>query len=133
MSHGIDVGRFEGGPYLTKVQAKEMFESVSPASITPEISDGAITVSPGLGTDNTVQIVPSEATTVTLGAGGVMGVPSRVSLVIIQPSSAGFPVTLAGTIKWSGGAAPIISSSAGTTTIINFMTLDGGQTYFGGV
>ena len=56
----------------------------------------------------------------------------RLIMILRQPSSGGFAVTLP-SAKYASGAAPAISTSAGQITVISFATPDGGTTILGGI
>ncbi|MBN3866467.1 hypothetical protein [Gluconobacter kondonii] len=97
--------------------------SASTLSISPADSDEAVYV-----------LTPTASTSVTFTSGtGAVGRSKRITLIITQPSTGSFPVTFSGNIAWPNGDAPVVSSAASDTTIIKFLTVNGGQTYFGGV
>ena len=96
------------------------------------LSGTDVTVAP-TDTDTALYTLsPSAPTTVTLGANGSAGHQKMVELLITQPTSGGFAVTLAGTIFWPNGISPVISAVADDKTLIRFITTDGGKTYIGG-
>jgi hypothetical protein len=51
--------------------------------------------------------------------------------VLKQDATGGRTVTWPGTVKWSSGAAPTMTSTATKTDIYSFTTVDGGSTWFG--
>ncbi|NHN83924.1 hypothetical protein GOB93_04610 [Acetobacter musti] len=81
--------------------------------------------------DITWDVTPDTALTLTL-AGGTTGVLQRLTLILRQPASGGFTVTLP-PAKYQGGVTPVVSTIAGQTTVITFMTDDAGTTIYGGV
>jgi hypothetical protein len=81
--------------------------------------------------DRTIDYTPNQATTFSL-SGGAAGQFQRVVLIIRQPSSGGFPITLPSNVKWVSGSAPAVDESSGHITILNLGTDDGGATYLGG-
>ncbi len=62
--------------------------------------------------------------------GGVAGELQTITLVI-RGGSGGFAVTLPNNVRWKGGTAPAVDSSAGSINVIRFQTSDGGATYTG--
>ena len=79
----------------------------------------------------------SRAYDVTLSAncsftisGGTNGELQTVSL-LIRGGAGGFSVSLPTNVKWKGGSAPSVDTSAGSLFILRFQTSDGGSTYAG--
>ena len=132
MTSVINPGTFDPGPWLSKAQANILLDYIRPAFRSLAIENGSVVVSARVA-EETVLITPKQDTSVTLGVGGVVGQPYFVRFIITQPSTGGFPVTFSGNIAWPNGDAPVVSSAASDTTIIKFLTVNGGQTYFGGV
>ncbi|GBQ23944.1 hypothetical protein AA0472_1262 [Acetobacter estunensis NRIC 0472] len=81
--------------------------------------------------DITYDVTPNAALTLSL-SGGAAGTLSRLTLILRQPSSGGFAVALP-TARYQGGEKPVVSTSAGTTTVISYLTDDGSKTIYGGV
>ncbi|MBV1836810.1 hypothetical protein [Acetobacter estunensis] len=81
--------------------------------------------------DVTYDVTPNAALTLSL-SGGTAGTLSRLTLILHQPSSGGFAVALP-TARYQDGEKPVVSTSAGTTTVISYLTDDGGKTIYGGV
>ena len=63
-------------------------------------------------------------------SGGVAGELQTVT-VIIRGGNGGFSVTLPSNVKWKGGTAPTVDTSAGSINVIRLQTSDGGTTYAG--
>ena len=57
----------------------------------------------------------------------VAGQRTSIFLTLRNPAGT-FTTTLPGTIKWSNGSALTIATTAGTVTLIEFVTTDGGTT-----
>lgn len=55
------------------------------------------------------------------------------TLVLRQDATGSRTVTWPGSVKWPGGAAPVISSGASKVDVYSFMTVDGGTTWLGAV
>ncbi|WP_158093440.1 hypothetical protein [Acetobacter sp. DsW_063] len=82
-------------------------------------------------------ITPAAAMAVTF-SGGTAGVWTRVTLLIRQPSAGGYAVALpaaSGTLKYltSGGAAPTISTTAGSVSVLTCGTDDASATVICGL
>ncbi|AOX16801.1 hypothetical protein AA0488_0271 [Kozakia baliensis NRIC 0488] len=82
--------------------------------------------------DVAYDVTPTQALTLSLSS-GVSGQFQILRLVIRQPLSGGFAVTLPTGVKYAGGVAPTVSTTAGQITVVNFATDDGGVTYLGGL
>jgi hypothetical protein len=82
--------------------------------------------------DCAADITLSQPLTLTIG-GGTAGQYQRLTLILRQPASGGFAVTLPTNVKWASGAPPAVSSNAGDITILTFATPDGGTTIMGGI
>ncbi|HEV2373311.1 MAG TPA: glycosyl hydrolase family 28-related protein [Streptosporangiaceae bacterium] len=69
--------------------------------------------------------------TVSLGQGGgsVKG-PQRKNILIVQAASGGYTVTWPPAVKWPGGAAPVMTSTANAVDMYELVTMDG-QTWYG--
>ena len=63
-------------------------------------------------------------------SGGNAGELQTVTL-IIRGGSGGFSVVLPNNVKWKGGSAPAVDTSAGSLYVIRIQTSDGGTTYAG--
>lgn len=79
----------------------------------------------------------SRAYDVTLNAncsfsvsGGSVGELQTLTL-ILRGGSGGFTAALPGNVKWKGGAAPTVDTSAGSIYLVKIQTSDGGATYAG--
>ena len=72
-------------------------------------------------------LVLSENITLTLSA-GVIGKLSEAILIITQPAAGAIVVTLPSNATAVGTVA--VSTAASATTILRFITIDGGATYF---
>jgi hypothetical protein len=60
------------------------------------------------------------------------GTFQSITLVIRQGSGGSRTITWPGTVKWSLGTAPVLSTTVGDIDVITLFTIDGGTTYFGG-
>ena len=84
-------------------------------------------------TNGTVQQVTLGATPIgiTFSSSGLnSGRSSSINLMVIQPPGGNALISWP-TIKWSGGAAPVLSTAGNSIDMFVFFTLDGGTTWFG--
>jgi hypothetical protein len=82
-------------------------------------------------TSGNVQVLTlAVSTTITL-SGATSGTACSLSLYIKQDGTGGRTVTWPASIKWPGGAAPVLSTAANTIDLIVLETLDGGTTWYG--
>jgi len=65
-------------------------------------------------------------------SGGAAGELQTVTLVV-RGGAGGFTAALPANVKWKGGAAPTLDTSANSLNVIRFVTSDGGTTYAGNV
>ena len=63
-------------------------------------------------------------------SGGVSGELQTITL-ITRGGTGGFSLTLPTNVKWKGGTAPTVDTSAGSLGVIRIQTSDGGATYAG--
>jgi Pectate lyase superfamily protein len=97
-------------------------------------SGTAVTVNPPSGRVQTVTLTANCTFTFAAPYAGAW----PFTLIITQGGS-GTPAYLASwtgggmTVKWPGGTAPTLSTAAGDTDIIDFLTPDGGTTWYGTV
>lgn len=64
-------------------------------------------------------------------SGGASGELQTVNL-IVRGGAGGFSVTLPTNVKWKGGSAPGLDTTAGSINLIHIQTSDAGTTYAGG-
>lgn len=55
----------------------------------------------------------------------------KFTLILRQDGTGGRTVTWPGSVVWSDGSVPVVNSSANAVTIIDFLTVDGGTTWWG--
>ncbi|GBR07745.1 hypothetical protein [Acetobacter oeni] len=118
--------------YLTQASLSGLSGSTTTVPSNVVTSPGAmLTLAFASSGDTTWDVTPNEALKLTL-AGGTSGSLQRLTLILRQPASGGFTVTLPA-VKYPGGQTPAVSTVAGHTTVITFMTDDGGTTIYGGI
>ena len=81
--------------------------------------------------DITYDIIPNMPLTLSL-AGGVAGVLQRLTVILHQPAGGGMTVTLP-PAHYKDGVKPYVSLESEATTIISYLTDDGGKTIYGGI
>ncbi|NHN91287.1 hypothetical protein [Acetobacter sicerae] len=81
--------------------------------------------------DMTYDITPNMPLTLSL-AGGTTGILQRLTVILHQPGEGGIAVSLP-SAHYKDGAKPDVSLEAGATTIISYITDDGGKTIYGGL
>lgn len=94
-----------------------------------------------LGTVTTAQLVQPGynsmvlgAATIVLTAGGfVNGTYSRALVELKQDATGGRLVTHPAGVKWAGGAAPTLTTTAAKVDLIEYFSRDGGTTLYGRV
>jgi hypothetical protein len=64
-------------------------------------------------------------------SGGVVGQLQKLTILVRQPSSAGFSVTLPSNVLWDQNTPPVISETPNNFTVFTISTLDGGKTLLG--
>ena len=100
-------------------------------STTPTSTAGAMTVDLSLG--NAFQHTLDEnVTTMTISNPSASGTYCEFSIKFIQNGTGNFTVAWPGSVKWPGGTAPVITTTATTGTDICFLkTWDAGTTWYG--
>ncbi|MCH4092461.1 hypothetical protein [Acetobacter sp.] len=81
--------------------------------------------------DITYDITPNTPLTLSL-TGGTAGILQRLTVILHQPDGGGIAVTLP-SAHYKDGTRPDVSLQAGATTIISYLTDDGGKTIYGGL
>lgn len=79
----------------------------------------------------TYDITPNMPLTLSL-TGGTAGILQRLTLIIHQPAEGGIAISLP-SAHYKDGAKPDVSLEAGATTIISYITDNGGKTIYGGI
>lgn len=81
--------------------------------------------------DISYDITPNMPLTLSL-AGGTAGILQRLTVILHQPADGGMAVTLP-SAHYKDGTKPDVSLKSGATTIISYLTDDGGKTIYGGI
>ena len=64
-------------------------------------------------------------------AGATSGVLCSLTLFLTQDGTGSRTVTWPGSVAWQGGTAPTLTTTAGATDILTFVSVDGGTAWFG--
>ncbi len=89
---------------------------------------GAVTVD--LADGNVHVLTLTGAASLTF-LGATPDVACSLTLHVRQDATGGRALTYTSTVRWPGGAAPTLTSTAGALDLLVFETLDGGQTWIG--
>ncbi len=95
-------------------------------------------VSANSGSSYTVNLASGSVFNITLTgnctfafSGATNGVMCSFTLFVSQDGTGGRTVTWPGSVKWSAGAAPTLPTTGNAVSILSFLTINGGSTWFG--
>lgn len=94
------------------------------------LGDGSGTRAINLATGNVVRARLTGNTTFTF-TGATASTACSFGLYVIQDSTGSRTVGWPPSVRWAGGTAPTISTSANAVDIFVFETIDGGTTWYG--
>ena len=96
----------------------------------PTISAGTLTLD--LTTANVFTVTHNaNITTLTISNTPASGKAGSFTLILTQDATGGRTITFPATVKWSGGTAPTLSTTANKDNVLSFFTVDGGTKWFG--
>ncbi len=78
-----------------------------------------------------VQMITLAASTTIALSGATGGVACSLSLYLKQDAIGSRTLTWPASVKWPGGAAPVLSTGASQIDLVVLETLDGGTTWYG--
>lgn len=84
-----------------------------------------------LSTATVFSLTMSGATTLSFTNPPTTGKPFSFTILAIQDGTGSRLITWPGSVKWAGGTAPTLTTTASKADIIAFITIDGGTTYYG--
>lgn len=114
--------------YATLAQAE--LQAYTETVANPVISAGGLTLD--LNLSNVFDVSHNaNITTLTLMHPPVAGKAASLTLRLTQDVTGGRTLTFPASVKWAGGTAPTLTTTAGKANVLNFFTLDGGTTYLG--
>lgn len=115
-----------GGQVLTDHELKDYSETVS----TPTISSNSLTLN--IENGNVFSIAHNaNITTLTLGNPSATGKACSFTLILKQDATGGRTINWPASVKWGGGAAPTLTTTANAVNILTFVTIDAGTTWYG--
>jgi hypothetical protein len=91
----------------------------------------ATTYTVDLSTANVFALTLTGNTTFTFSNPASSGISSAFTLIITQDSTGSRTATWPASVKWPNGSTPVLSTGASKTDILNFITTNGGTTYYG--
>lgn len=94
------------------------------------LGNGSGTRAINLANGNVVSATLTGNTTFTF-SGATASAACSFGLYLTQDATGGRTVTWPGSVKWSGGTAPTLSTGANNVDILVFETINGGSTWFG--
>lgn len=109
----------------------------------PELKDYAETIEESIASSSAVAVVDFEngnhaeidltedVTTLTISNPPASGKVGMMMIDFKQDGTGGWAVTFPSAIKWAGGTAPTITTTANRTDTVTIRTKDGGTTYQG--
>jgi len=89
------------------------------------------TVTCDLSTTNVFNFTLTGNTTFTFSNPAASGTTSSFTLFLHQGGSGSYTATWPASVKWPNASVPALTTTVGKTDILNFITPDGGTTYYG--
>lgn len=80
---------------------------------------------------NVKQVTLSANTTFTFANPAAAGEASSLSVILIQDATGSRTVTWPASVKWAGGTAPMLTTTANRADVLTFLTVDGGTNWLG--
>lgn len=115
-----------GGQVLNDHELKDYSETVT----TPAISSNTLTLN--IENGNVFSIAHNaNITTLTISNPSATGKSCSFTLILKQDSGGGKTITWPAAVKWAGGAAPTLTTTANAVNILTFITIDAGTTWYG--
>jgi len=72
-----------------------------------------------------------DVTTLNLSNPPASGKAGSITIILAQDATGGWAFTWPASVKWAGGTAPTLTTTAGSIDIITLLTVDGGTTWYG--
>lgn len=114
---------------LPAVLADKELENYSETAETVAASTAATTLD--LEAGNVKPVTLSANTTFTFSNPAASGKASSLTLILIQDATGSRIVTWPASVKWAGGTAPTLTTTANRADLLTFITYDGGTNWFG--
>ena len=111
---------------LQRPEIKDYSETVA----TPTIASGVLTLN--LETGNVFNVThDANITTLTLSNPPISGKCGSFTLLLTQDATGSRTLVFPSSVKWSGGTAPTLTTTANKANILSFFTIDAGATWYG--
>ena len=114
---------FDGTNLTTQMKAYKEYVTANAAVTTTYTVD--------LSTANVFALTLTGNTTFTFSNPAASGISTAFTLIITQDSTGSRTGTWPASVKWPNGSTPVLSTGANKTDILNFITTNGGTTYYG--
>lgn len=115
-----------GGQVLNDHELKDYSETVA----TPTISANALTLN--IENGNVFSVTQdANITTLTLSNPSATGKACSFTLILKQDATGGRTISWPSAVKWGGGVAPTLTTTANAVNILTFITIDAGTTWYG--
>lgn len=98
----------------------------------PTVSAGALTLDLTAGNAFEVSLT-GNVTTLTISNPPTSGTLGKFVLILTQDATGSRTVTWPASVKWEGGTAPTLTTTASRSDILVFITTDAGTTWYGNV
>lgn len=105
-------------------------QSYSETANAPSISGGNLTLNLSLANVFGPVTLNANISNLTISNPPANGTAGSFTL-LLKANGTAFTVTWPAAVKWAGGTAPTLTSTANKTDVFSFITTDGGTNYFG--
>lgn len=105
-------------------------QSYSETANAPTISGGNLTLNLSLANVFGPVTLNANISNLTISNPPANGTAGSFTL-LLKANGTAFTVTWPAAVKWAGGTAPTLTSTANKTDVFSFITTDGGTNYFG--
>jgi hypothetical protein len=105
------------------------FAAYRETTVTNATVTGTFTVD--MAVANIFNLTQTGSTTYTFSNPAAGGTTSNFLIAIKQGGAGSYTATWPGSVKFPNGSTPVLSTTVGKVDILNFITFDGGTTYFG--
>jgi len=114
---------FDGTNFSSQIKAYKEYVTANTSVATTYTVD--------LSTANVFALTLTGNTTFTFSNPASSGISSAFTLIITQDATGSRTATWPASVKWPNGSTPVLSTGASKTDILNFITTNGGTTYYG--
>jgi hypothetical protein len=114
---------FDGTNFTSQMKAYKEYVTANTSVSTTYTVD--------LSTANIFALTLTGNTTFSFTNPAATGTSSAFTMIITQDSTGSRTGTWPASVKWPGGSTPVLSTGANKTDILNFITVNGGTTYYG--